>query len=495
MAKKNDVFQYGSSSIPSAENKYSVMRWAWSGLNRSNKIDTGAITDCAGILVDTPNLVPALIPHHFMSYSEPISIHGFGDRLFAVYRDGGKIKVDCILKSGARYTGALGDAKGTREDFLPRSMVQFNVASNLENIIEAEYVRKILIYPDRYSIDFEITGNFEPKSLGNTYPSLALAAVYGSRVFGVDDNLVYASAYNDYADWDLDTADEYSDANAWVSMSQANVKADGAFTAIASYDNHIVLFKRDFMQLVYHNKNPFRIVDVGSFGCDNAYGTAESEGVLYFASSDGVYAFTGGNPKKISSDLDIDSFRGAVMGAWNDRVYLYADGNLYCLCDGMWSCLGSPVSRIRQFASCDYGIAALCEDGSIIFVDWLRDGDGAMGWEEEYGNPDGGDWWFETDFIALQRLDVRRIKKVSVLCEAEEGASVAVYLLRDDEVFDKDKSMRVGETEGHGMVLLRVLTRMTSGYMHRLRFVGRGKVKIYAMELKLSWGGDVYVEG
>jgi len=105
------------------------------------------------------------------------------------------------------------------------------------------------------------------------------------------------------------------------------------------------------------------------------------------------------------------------------------------------------------------------------------------------------DWWFETDFMALGKLDVRRIKKVSLLCDVADGASVEVYLLKDNEEFHPVTSLLVGQTEGTGQVLLRVLTRQTSAYMHRLRIVGHGYAKIYAAEVKLSWGGDVYVEG
>ncbi len=492
MAKKTNDFSYLSAAIPTGETKYSVIRWGWGGLNRTDKFDTGQITDCSGVVIDPPYVLPAKSVHEFTGYAEPISIHGFDDNLLVIYRDGGKIKVDYVKPSGVAYTGVMGDAKGDDSDFEPRTAVQFNVAEGTENIVEADYVRKILIFPDQYSMDFTINADFTPADLGNTYPTIKYATVYGSRVFGVDDNLVYASYHNDYARWDLDTADDYNEANAWVSMSQSNVKADGKFSAIATYDNHVVLFKRDFMQLVYNDNNPFRIVDVGSFGCDNPYAVTETEGVLYFASPDAVYRFTGGQPKKISEDLGINDFAGAVFGSYKDTMYLYVQDSLYSYKNGVWSSLGSISGGIRQFTTLDYGLAALCEDGKIVFVDWDDDAFGGdAGVLPDYPS----EWWFETDFMALGKLDVRRVKKVSVLCDVAEGASLEVYLLKDGEVFHPAKSLLVGQTEGTGQVLLRVLTRQTSAYMHRLRFVGHGYVKIYAAEIKISYGGDVYVEG
>lgn len=491
MAKKDNGYSYLNAAIPQGETKYSRIAWGWGGLNRTDKFDTGQITDCSGVVIDPPYVLPAKSVHEFTGYAEPISIHGFDDNLLVIYRDGGKIKVDYRTPEGNVYTGVMGDSKGNDSDFEPRTAVQFNVAEGTENIVSATYNRKILIFPDQYSMDFDISGNFTPASLGATYPTIKYATVYGSRVFGVDDNRVYASYYNDYARWDLDTADDFSEANAWVSMSQSNAKADGKFSAIASYDNHVVLFKKDFMQLVYNDKNPFRIVDVGAVGCDNPYAVTETERTLFFASPDAVYAFTGGYPKKISEDLRIKDFAGAVLGSYKDTTYMYAEDCLYTYKDGVWSALGSVDGGIRQFATLDYGIAALCKDGNIVFVDWEE---GAFA--EGTGSPEyPTEWWFETDFMALGKLDVRRVKKVSVLCDVAPGASLEVFLLKDGETFHPAKSLLVGQTDGTGQVLLRVLTHQTSAYMHRLRFVGHGYVKVYAAEIKLSWGGDVYVEG
>lgn len=492
MAKENS-YSYLNASIPTAETNYTTIRWGWGGLNRTDKFDTGDITDCSGVTIDPPYVYPTKQTIDILNYAEPISVHGFDDNLLVIYRDGGKIKADYVTPSGTKYTGVIGNANGDNSDFEPRTAVQFNVASNTENIVEATYVRKILIFPDGYSMDFEISSDFTPADLGDTYPDIKYATVYGSRVFGVDDNLVYGSYYNDYARWDLDTADDSNEANAWVSMSQSNAKADGKFTAIATYDNHVVLFKRDFMQLVYNNKNPFRIVDLGSYGCDNPYAVAESGGVLYFASPESLYAYTGGTPKKISDDLNIKDFSGAVLGGYKGKLYAYLDGALYTYKDGVWSAGDDSIGTIRQFATLDYGIVALTDDGKIVLVDWNSENPPEITDRINESYPDN--WWFETDFMALGSLGVRRVKKVSVLCDVAQGASLDVYLVRDGKAFDRQSALNVGTTTGTGQILLRVLTRQTSAYMHRIRFVGHGYVKIYALELKLSYGGDVYLEG
>lgn len=497
MAKKTE-FNYGNVSIPTAESKYSVIRWGWNGINRTDQIDTGQLTDASGVAVDPPYIDSLKDTHLFTEYDEPISIFGFDNNLLVIYHEDGNIKADMVEPDCTTYTGIL-HSDENMSVFEPRMAVQFNVASNTENIVAAEFVRKILIFPDKYSMDYDVNSDFTPAFLTNQYPDLKYAAVYGSRVFGVDDNLVYASAYNDYADWELDTADDSNEGNAWVSMSQSNTKADGTFTAITTYDNHIVAFKKDFMQLVYNNKNPFRIVDVGSYGCDNPYAVAEMGGVLYFASGETVYAYGGGTPKDIGKNLDIDDYSGAVLGAFKNTLYMFACGQLYAYKNGVWSCLGVPADgNIRQFATLDYGICALFDDGEIRFIDWSETALGDLidpVWDAEYT----GDWWFETDLMAAKKLDVRRVKKLSVLCDMAAGSSLDVYLLKAGERFAPQTSLlldsAVQPSGVSGMKLMRCLMRQTSSYMHRLRFVGSGRVRVFAAEIKLAWGGDLYVDG
>lgn len=519
MADKKQEFVYGASAVPSGERKYEVIRWGWGGLNKADDIDTGQLSDASGIIVDPPNLNAWHYARGaFNEYADKlIGIFGFDDRLVIIYRDSSKIKADVARITGLNAQGGmvwsvtkytLGDALGTNEDFKTRSVVQFNAVTippgEEGNVAAYTYDRRLLIFPDCWSIPYHTggsaaAGNFNTG--GNTVPPIKYASVYLSRVFGVGENSVYASHYNNYADWTLDTADNVSSDNAWMSMSQSNTNAIGEFTAIATYDNHVVLFKPDFMQLVYNNKNPFRIVDVGAYGCDNPYAVAEMGGVLYFASQDKLYGFAGGTPKDVGKTLDIKSYKGAVLGSFRNTLYLYVGGALYTLQSGVWSKIGPIQGRSRtfdvvQFATLDYGIYARLDDDEIVLIDWagelMLD---TFGGEipVEYLS----DWWFETDLMALGSLDVRRVKKFSLWCEGKKDTEIRVYLLRDSEKFDADTAEEIGSLafDEDGVKIMRILTRQFSAHAHRLRFAGSGYIKLYAAELKISWGGDVYVEG
>lgn len=490
MADKQEL-SYLNAFLPKSEEKYSIVRWGWGGINRTDTIDSGQISDCDGVYIENQNITASRKFTLYTHYNEPIGIYGFDDFLIVLYRDGGEIKVDWRCGNDVR-TGIIGNANGDESDFRPRSVIQFNVATNTENIVEATFDRKLLIFPDRVSMDFRPSASFSPASLGQTYPDILYATVYGSRVFGVDESLVYASSYNDYANWDLDTADETSSANAWVSMSQSNVKADGEFTGIYTYDNHVVLFKKDFMQLVYNNKNPFRIVDVGSYGLDNPNAVSESNGVMYFASKDGVYAFTGGTPKVMSSSLGLQNYAGAVLGGYKDSLYCQIGNTVYRLKNGIWS--GSTTySNVKQFASNENGLYGLLQNGDIVMI--RSSGENSIDTDSSdtsFDPDDYGDWWFETDLMFAGRLNIRRAKKITLLCEIWRGSSVSAYLLKNGERFNPSTSECVLMSGKNGLHEMRGMLRGFGAFCHRLRICGHGKAIIHAAELIVSYGGDVY---
>lgn len=556
MAEKKQEFQYGSAFIPEGEKKYSVIRWGWNGLNREDKIDTGQLTDMSGMLCDPPYMEPAKKAKTAIDFQNGIPVRNQGDIwtpvssaprhsgtpisidgnfiqdtvVSLIWRDEntGKITLSryaywpqdmsATYPHGWYVMGEfqLGTA-GLADEAIFRTILLFNaVDTSSGNIAAYTYDRKQLVYPDRYSVPTTASGSaasFNTQS--NPVPYLKFATVYNSRVFGVtDDDLVVASAYNSYVDYSLDTADDVSSAHAWASMAGSNTDASGSVTAMTTYGNHVVIWRRDFMQLVYNNKNPFRIVDVGRYGCDNNKAWVILNGVLYFASSDKVYAFTGGTPKEISGKLEAGDLTGATLGGFGDRVWMQTKDSLYTYNtkSGVWSDVGqAPFGgaevTIKQFATLDYGLAALADINpsnpgnsfALYIVDWDTElmglsEDAAKDWEPEYT----GTWWFVTDLMALGRLDVRRVKKFSMLCEGNTGATISVYLLKDGQrvPMTLPDKLRVGTFtfDKTGFHKLRVLTRQFSADMHQLYFRGSGYVKVYAAELKVSWGGDLYAE-
>ena len=326
-------------------------------------------------------------------------------------------------------------------------------------------------------------------SIPPTMPDIKYATVHLSRVFGVDDDRVYASGYNDYTNWNLDTIDEYNDANAWCSPSQSNTKAGGSFTGITSFQNHVVCFKRDFMHEVYNTKNPFRLQDIYGEGAIDNRTIQDVDGKLIFVSEDDVKIYTGSNPRIIGYNLNMSQFTYAVSGTDNRNYYLYCEddrGNMYLYVYDTYNELWSEQridDTVLSFAHNKNGMYMLCQSGYVYKMD-----------TENYSH----DWSFETELITSKTVNIKHIKKLQMLVDVKPGASFQVYILYDDEDFDamtsEEKTKRlVFSSNKSGKLPVRVKPRKTANYGFKLHFEGAGYVKLYELEIFVESGGELYV--
>lgn len=317
-----------------ADGEITTQRSTWGGINKKFTIDSGEFTSGKMFVPYGKYIESAPIKSTFVTktYSEILGAYGASDLILVVYRvfDGEaySVNIDYIKSNGTIYTSVLNE--DAFDDTLKRHIVQFNVFSAPTDPLSGAYSKKFLVYPDRVSFNYTVTGNnFTLTSFASGTPYIKYPVVYLSRLFGVDDSKVYASEFNNYAGWDLDTADEYLESNAWVTASQSNVKADGVFTAIAVYDGHVYCFKDDFMHQITNTKNPFRIIDIGEHGCVNNESVTECGGYLFFVSKDGVNVFSGGYPQIISDNLGITDYTDSKLASFNDVLYFYNNGTIY----------------------------------------------------------------------------------------------------------------------------------------------------------------------
>ena len=552
MAKKKNenTLPYLQMPLPSGR-KYSKMtKLAFGGLNKRYTLDSGELTMENNISTNEyPYLTPSCKKKAVLSgYTHPISMFAFDTCIIVVYRANNAVKIDYISAGGTVYTGVLKSEGATKDDDVPRSIVQFNVYDTPTDPLTGQFVKKLLIFPDKKSMDFEIAENdFEindmsvlikeykndtapylppdtashnyyyqntstkAKEADNLYgaaiykwvddesdsensgwkisipptmPDLKYVTVHLSRVFGVDEDRVYASGYNDYTNWNLDTIDEYNEANAWCSPSQANTKAGGTFTGITTFQNHIICFKRDFMHEIYNTKNPFRLQDIYAEGAVDNSTIQDVDGKLIFVSEDDVKVYTGSNPRIIGHKLNMSQYDYAVSGTDNRNYYLYCEdveGNgylyVYDTFYDLWS-EQSVTSKVISFAHNKNGMYMLCADGCVYKMD-----------TNEYAH----DWSFETDLITSKTVSIKHIKKLQMLVELAKSANMKVYILYDDEVFDEDKSHLVYTSTKTGKFPIRVKPRKTANYGFKLHIEGSGYAKIYELEIFVEAGGELYV--
>lgn len=546
MAKKNEnKLSYLQMPLPESKKHYKMKKRSWSGLNYRQTIDTGALSMENNIsTLEAPYLVPSQRRISILDdYTRPIGMFGFDDFLIVIYRNGTSIYVDYITYDAdedeyTTHTGTLQNGGASTDDEYPRCVVQFNVYDTPTDPVSGKYVKKLLIFPDKKSMDFEITEDgftisdmsvlvkeftptgdksTPPDTASHNYyyrntktsdvykwvddmsdsensgwkvsvppamPDIKYAAVHLSRLFGVDDDRVYASGYNDYTNWNLDTIDEYNESNAWCSPAQSNTKAGGVFTGITNFQGHIVCFKRDFMHEIYNTKNPFRIQDIYAEGAIDHRTIQDVDGRLIFVSEDDVKMYTGSNPRIIGYYLNMPEYVNAVSGTDGRCYYLYCeDANenkrlfVYDTLAEHWS-EQAIYDTVLSFAHNKNGMYMLCDDGCIYKMDT--------------GNYRHS-WSFETDLITNETVNIKHIKKLQMFADIAAGANIKVYILYDDEEFDKDTSHLVYLSKGYGQKPIRVKPRQTASYGIKLHIEGYGYVKLYELELFMENGGDLYV--
>lgn len=544
MAKKKETqLTYLQMPLPSDVKSHRLQKVNWQGLNMRQTMDTGLLSMEKNIsTVEAPYLTPSKEPETvFGSYAHPISIAGFNTFLVVVYREDTTVYVDYITAEGDVYTGTLKTGVTKEEDEIPRCIVQFNVYDTPTDPITGKYVKKLLIFPDKASMDYEITDDFEINFLdtdvkeytptntddlpgstadktvyyrntknSNVYryvdyetedgervqgwkisvppggPGIKYATVHLSRLFGVDDDRIYASGYNDYTNWNLDTVDSYNESNAWCSPAQSNTKAGSAFTGITAFQNHVICFKRDFMHEIYNTKNPFRVQDIYAEGAIDHRTVQDVDGQLIFVSEDGVKVYTGADPRLLSFPINLKKITYAVSGTDNRNYFLYVEeagkspGRLltYDTVVGEWS-EQSTHQKLLGFAHNKNGMYALPEAGYILKMD-----------TDIYAEK----WSFETDLFTNKSVDIRHIRKIHMLADIAEDASLKLYILYDGEEFSNTLKP-VYQSRGHGRKTIRVRPRNTAGYGFKIHAEGSGFARIYQMELQMNYGGELYVTG
>lgn len=563
--KKENQLSYMQMPLPASGKSYKMTKRSWNGLNYRHTIDTGALSMEKNIsTLEAPCLVPSQKRAVFIEnkYTYPIGMFGFDDFLIVIYRKGTNIKVDYITADNDVYTGTLKSGAETNgDDDYPRCVVQFNKYEESDDILSGGYTKKLLIFPDKKSMYFEITDDFELENLditikkyrnnkepylppdganhdcyyqntaqeedengvpiiyeykeyeieddeGNTdtefgwvrctaipaFPDIKYATVHLSRVFGVSDDSVYASGFNDYTNWNLDTIDAYNESNAWCSKAQSNTKADGNFTGIINFQGHIICFKRDFMHEIYNTKNPFRIQDVYAEGAVDHRTIQDVDGRLIFVSEDGVKIYTGSNPKIIDYDLNMSKYVNACSGTDGRCYYLYCEDAggkqrlfVYDTFFDFWS-EQSISETVLSFVHNKNGMYMLVKSGTIYKMNTGDYGD----------DTDKHEWSFETDLITNETVNIKHIKKLQMLIEKRGLGAIKVYMLYDNEAFEEDKSHLVYETPesdygGRGLKTIRVKPRKTVNFGVKLHVEGWGYVKIHELELFTEPGGELYV--
>lgn len=390
-------------------------------LDRRGGLREGTLSAAAGV---DPRRLPALCPlpapavASLLMRGKPTGMAYLEGRLYVTTFDDveGGAYLHCY--NGTTLTTLVPfDYRYSTDDV--REIVQFNLYSDPLGASEPKFRHMGLLFPD--GIAFPLgTDAPVPEALaasGSQMPRLSHVCVHLSRLFGTDGDRIYASAYNDPRNFNVDTATDTGAANAWAAAVQSNTAASGDFAALTVFGGQVHAFKEGFCHLLSGTKNPFRISDLFAVGAACPRSIAEVGGKLFFADRSRVYRYNGDTLTPIGDALGERDLSGA-LGCAHEGMYLLYLPRLrelfaYAPENGAWSSLGRVAGEgeVRFLVGSPKG-ALLLDDAGKLYT---------LGVTDTADPPR-----FTCSFapITAEGETLLRLSRLSLAVEGEAGARV-----------------------------------------------------------------------
>lgn len=319
----------------------------------------------------------------------------------------------------------------------------------------------IVIFPDKKYYDY-VLGTFG----SFTAPDIDYAVTWNNRVWGVYDQEIVASKLGDFKTWDS--------FNGLASDSYAtNVDGNAVFTGISLFQNHITIFQGadKFYEIYGDRPENFSVVESSDVGTTNDKAVIEVNSILYFLSRSGLYAYGGGSPRLISTNIEKE-YRTATLGRLNEVLYasLY-DGTVYDLftydtVTGIW--YREDDLNVVDFTTMDGYLYGLTSTGSIIK---FNSGTETIAWEAEFQPMD------------FRTTEKKYLSKVSLRMDIT--GTVNLYIKYDKGAYSLIKTISPNATTS--LIEVPVMINICDSF--QLKLTGSGTVELREIYRTLMVGG------
>lgn len=293
-------------------------------------------------------------------------------------------------------------------------------------------------------------------------------------------NEIYASALGSYEEWrtyDGISTDSYA----------ASVGTGAAFTGAIAFNDDPIFFKEDRIYRISGDyPAQFVITETECEGVARKGGwntLAVLNGILYYLSKNGIYAYTGGIPERISDAFGYDAkLFGYAAHAFKNKYYISCfsshGGHLIATFDvekGIW--------HTSEYDSPAHSIFGRSEDSiTADFGSRWQDIDTPYG---EYRT----DWYAESGDLGLSYPDGKYVSKIKIRAELEEDARVDVEIKYDGDGEWRREGTLCGTPEGKFKTFaIANMPRRCDTY--RLRLSGSGKCVILSITNNIEQGGE-----
>lgn len=328
------------------------------------------------------------------------------------------------------------------------------------------------------TLDDEVGGddndNYYEATIEREMPDLEYICESNMRLWGVKDNAIYASKYNDPFNFQVNekiASDSY----------YIDVGTEGNFTGCMPYSNYICFFKENLIHKLYGTKpSDFRVITSPVPGVQS--GSEKSiknvNGTLFYKGLNGVYAYGGGTPELISSNFGTKRFTDAVAESDGERYYVsMKEGEkwglyVFDLATKTW--LREDETHALDMAVCDNKVHILTDDGELSIVD--------------RGSIDEASEWSVTFCPFNETINEKKVySKFHLRLDLGEKAWLCVEIKRDTDT--KWQTVFTTHNERERTVSIPVMpTRCDSV---EIRLSGKGKCILKTFIREYQTGSDV----
>ena len=287
------------------------------------------------------------------------------------------------------------------------------------------------------SLDGSVSREFvsaEVVELERRVPDMDYLTECDNRVWGCSnkENVIYACKLGDPTNW-------FSYRGIAADSYAVTVGSDGAFTGAATCMGYALFFKENTLHKLYGSKpSDFQLSSLRCRGV--AKGAARSLCVinetLYYLSPDGVMAWDGSIPTKVSTALDparLRNVKSALGGALDGRYYLHlvrGSGEaqavrllVYDTERGLWQ-----EEDVCSYEMAGSGGQLYLWDGKAI---WAADADREENWQQAGGIEDGVSFELVSGNIGLDSPEELYLSRLTLRLEAEVKSRIEVAVSYD----------------------------------------------------------------
>lgn len=341
-------------------------------------------------------------------------------------------------------------------------------------------------------------------SFDRNIPDMDYVIELNNRLWGCHGHEIYASKLGDPTNW-------YSYQGLVSDSYSVTVGSFGEFTGAVAFNGNAVFFKEGSIISIYGTEpSNFVLNETSASGIEkgSSLSIANLNGILYYKSKEGIMAYSGGIPVRISDALG-DRFRDAVGGVTADKYYVsmmdYSGSYhlfVYDVAKNIW--MREDGSRIKYFAS-DAGTLYYVNDTGMYVI---RKSQGKPACPSVIVSIKGNnvslcpgmfcpaqvfgddylediDWYAETGDIACELPDKKYISKISIRFRTDETMKVEI-MYDGDGVWEQ--IMNVNKT---GKRTVSIPLRIRRCDFFRLRISGEGDFKIYSIAKSMERGSEI----